>query len=378
MTTPKLTHIYKKNKLEQLKTFCIVVECDSNITKAAEILCISPSSVSLQIQSLENELKKELFDRRSKRLYLNQNGMEYYQQAKDAVNAINTTYKIDKGNTKSCSKRQLIIMNVLKRLREGCKFFIRNKKRSLLSKFNKFKNYLLVLSFVVIGLMYLTITNKARPAKMIKELKTKYEISTFSEQKDIIYHSSNFVINSNYIILKLLQEFNEIYVIDISIYDYPSPIWANDIKFFEKIYFNNKNLSPKEQLKKIADANIRAMQHLKMIQYGKRYTVYNFYTHEPLGEFYDKARYYFKTLNLRKIKSLPYKTGTYRIIIDTKRKNYYLIYDTGTPQVHNLQEDRSFSTNFSEKPMHYEDLIKIDNGKFLYFLEKEHLLPDIN
>lgn len=47
---------YKKNKLEQLKGFCAVVDCGS-IAEASKRLHLSESSVSLQVSSLEQDIK---------------------------------------------------------------------------------------------------------------------------------------------------------------------------------------------------------------------------------------------------------------------------------------------------------------------------------
>jgi LysR family transcriptional regulator for bpeEF and oprC len=47
---------YKKNKLDQLKGFCAVVEFGA-IVEAAKKLHISESSISTQISSLERDLK---------------------------------------------------------------------------------------------------------------------------------------------------------------------------------------------------------------------------------------------------------------------------------------------------------------------------------
>jgi len=78
------SYSYKKNKLDQLKGFCAVVECGS-IAEAAKVLCISEPSVSLQISSLEKDLGLQLFDKVGRSLKLNQNGRAYYEKASEIL-----------------------------------------------------------------------------------------------------------------------------------------------------------------------------------------------------------------------------------------------------------------------------------------------------
>ena len=57
---------YKQNRLQQLKGFCAVVETRS-VSRAADRLRLSQPTVSLQIQSLERDLRASLFERRGPR-----------------------------------------------------------------------------------------------------------------------------------------------------------------------------------------------------------------------------------------------------------------------------------------------------------------------
>jgi hypothetical protein len=82
---------YKKNKLDQLKGFCAVVEC-KNISNAAKLLHISDSSVSLQISSLEKDLGFLLFDRVKNKLALNEKGRAYYKEAKRVLIDLDKIY----------------------------------------------------------------------------------------------------------------------------------------------------------------------------------------------------------------------------------------------------------------------------------------------
>jgi hypothetical protein len=82
---------YKKNKLDQLKGFCAVVECGT-IVEAAKKLHISESSISLQISSLEQDLKVKLFDKIGRNLKVNKTGRVYYIKAKDILNKVGEIY----------------------------------------------------------------------------------------------------------------------------------------------------------------------------------------------------------------------------------------------------------------------------------------------
>lgn len=82
---------YKKNKLEQLRGFCAVVECGT-IVEAAKKLHLSESSISLQISSLEKDLKVKLFDKVGRNLKINTYGKAYYLKAKEVLNKVEDIY----------------------------------------------------------------------------------------------------------------------------------------------------------------------------------------------------------------------------------------------------------------------------------------------
>lgn len=62
--------------INKLQTFITLTEC-LNFTEAAEILYCSQPSVSMQIQSIEEELGVPLFDRIGKKLYLTKQGENF-------------------------------------------------------------------------------------------------------------------------------------------------------------------------------------------------------------------------------------------------------------------------------------------------------------
>lgn len=78
---------YKHNRIKQLRAFCCAAQY-SSISKAAERLCLSQPSVSLQIQALERELGITLFERRGPRIRLTPDGAALYELAQPLVEGV--------------------------------------------------------------------------------------------------------------------------------------------------------------------------------------------------------------------------------------------------------------------------------------------------
>ena len=73
---------YKKSRLNQLRGFCNVVQCDCSGVKAAEKTNIEPAAISKQISSLERDLGIKLFERaRGHRMSLTKEGKLFYELA---------------------------------------------------------------------------------------------------------------------------------------------------------------------------------------------------------------------------------------------------------------------------------------------------------
>lgn len=80
---------YKNNRLQQIRGFCNAVMCGS-MTKAGESMGLTQSTVSLQIRTLERDLKKKLLHRSktsSKRFSLTEDGKIFYEMAISVLNA---------------------------------------------------------------------------------------------------------------------------------------------------------------------------------------------------------------------------------------------------------------------------------------------------
>lgn len=83
---------YKKNKLQQLRGFCAVIE-EGSVLKAAKKLNIAQSSVSLQISSLERDLKIKLFKRDKKKMSPNPEAFRLYKICKKQLLEIDMIFE---------------------------------------------------------------------------------------------------------------------------------------------------------------------------------------------------------------------------------------------------------------------------------------------
>lgn len=71
--TPFTKPIIERMKLQQLKEFCVIAQCES-LTKAAKVLHTSQPSLSRNLRMLEEELNAELFTRTGRNIVLNDAG----------------------------------------------------------------------------------------------------------------------------------------------------------------------------------------------------------------------------------------------------------------------------------------------------------------
>lgn len=82
-------YYYKQARYKLLKTFFIVAQKES-ITDAAESLFISQPTVTLQIQALEREMGKKLFERRGPRIALTPEGRSLYHLIQPLVAGVDS------------------------------------------------------------------------------------------------------------------------------------------------------------------------------------------------------------------------------------------------------------------------------------------------
>ena len=76
-------------ELLQLKYFLELARTE-HLSRTAQKLMISPPSLSSTIKKLEGELGVQLFDRSKQRIYLNENGRQFYSYVEQAMNLLDT------------------------------------------------------------------------------------------------------------------------------------------------------------------------------------------------------------------------------------------------------------------------------------------------
>lgn len=81
------TLYYKKNRLKQLRAFCMAAKTGS-ISQAAEALFQSQPTVTLQIQALEREMNINVFERRGPNISLTPEGIVLLQIAQPLVDGL--------------------------------------------------------------------------------------------------------------------------------------------------------------------------------------------------------------------------------------------------------------------------------------------------
>ncbi|MTI57463.1 LysR family transcriptional regulator [Geosporobacter ferrireducens] len=85
-------------ELRQLKTFCAIAETGS-FTKAAEALGYAQSSITAQIQSLEEELETKLFERLGRNILLSKSGKRLLVYARQIINLSSEAKEVIKGSS---------------------------------------------------------------------------------------------------------------------------------------------------------------------------------------------------------------------------------------------------------------------------------------
>jgi DNA-binding transcriptional LysR family regulator len=92
MTSLPKQFYYKKNRLQQLRGFYHTQELGS-VSKAAKHMSLSQSTVTLQIQTLERDVKTQLFDRNKKQLTLTPDGKILYDLTIPLLQGIDGVYE---------------------------------------------------------------------------------------------------------------------------------------------------------------------------------------------------------------------------------------------------------------------------------------------
>src|SRR5262249_10935756 len=78
---------YKNNRLQQLRGFCYTAQF-GNITRAAEHMGLAPSSVSIQIKALSEDLGVPLFNRSGPNISLTYQGQQLFRYSMPLIENI--------------------------------------------------------------------------------------------------------------------------------------------------------------------------------------------------------------------------------------------------------------------------------------------------
>jgi DNA-binding transcriptional LysR family regulator len=111
---------YKKSRLQQFKGFCYTKQFGS-IIKASEYMGLSPTAVSLQIKSLEEDLNLKLFNRSTNhRLTPTRDGEKLYkklvpiiQNADGVIEEFLNENNLEKQNTLNIAGHHIVLTNIL-------------------------------------------------------------------------------------------------------------------------------------------------------------------------------------------------------------------------------------------------------------------------
>lgn len=100
---------YKKDRLNQLRGFCAVVQSGS-VNKAAKIVGVEPTAVSKQVKALEDSISIKLFERNANRkLKLTEVGQNFYKSAISAINMVDGLFNYYYKNMEEENKNEIKI-----------------------------------------------------------------------------------------------------------------------------------------------------------------------------------------------------------------------------------------------------------------------------
>jgi DNA-binding transcriptional LysR family regulator len=87
-----MSYWYKKNKIQPLRGFCKVIE-EGSVLKASKAMNIAQSGVSLQINSLEKDLKVKLFIRKNQKLIPTEEAKKFYRMSKKFITELDFMFE---------------------------------------------------------------------------------------------------------------------------------------------------------------------------------------------------------------------------------------------------------------------------------------------
>lgn len=93
-TNPLYGYYYKKDRLNQLRGFCITVQNNNSATQASKKIHIEPGTICKQINSLEEEFQIKLFNRTdNNRFILTADGKRLYDKAIKVIQEADNIYQ---------------------------------------------------------------------------------------------------------------------------------------------------------------------------------------------------------------------------------------------------------------------------------------------
>ena len=103
---------YKKNRLQQIRGFCYVVQTGSML-KCARKMGLTQGAITLQIQSLERDLGIKLFDRSGKEIKLTKSGEMFYDHAISSLQKMDSLFESFASINSKKSLTQLVLVAIL-------------------------------------------------------------------------------------------------------------------------------------------------------------------------------------------------------------------------------------------------------------------------
>lgn len=100
---------YKTNRLQQLRGFYYTAQFRS-VTKAAQYMNISQPTVTMQIKSLEQDLKTQLFEHNGPKIILTEIGKKLYLESTNYIETINNLFDKFYGLIKDDNEKNLNIV----------------------------------------------------------------------------------------------------------------------------------------------------------------------------------------------------------------------------------------------------------------------------
>ena len=130
---------YKKDRLNQIRGFCAVVQNGCSATKASKVLHLEPATIGQQIKSLETEFGTEFFDRKyTNKLVITDAGIKFYKMSIPIIDGIDNMFlnfkkelDYERQNVLNIASLDIIIVRLIP-------FFIKMKQENTDLEINTF------------------------------------------------------------------------------------------------------------------------------------------------------------------------------------------------------------------------------------------------